>query len=81
MLQIGFSKGRGRKGYARLPFQDRWREYVLCVDERNYCAHCGKFILPENEEGSTYVEFLMVKLFCEECGKITFIRWEDRIER
>jgi hypothetical protein len=47
----------------------------------NYCAHCGNPIKPTNEENGVYVNLLMVKLFCEDCGRTTFIRWGDRIRR
>ena len=46
--------------------------------KENFCAHCGRTILSEDAEEGVYVDFLMVKLFCELCGKFTFIRWEDR---
>ena len=48
------------------------------MSKENYCAHCGRPIYEENKEESVYEEMLMVKLFCEQCGKMTFIRWEDR---
>jgi len=49
--------------------------------KQKYCAHCGGLIKVENEENGVYVNLLMMKLFCEECGKSTFIRWDDRIRR
>lgn len=49
------------------------------VSERNYCAHCGKSILPENAENGNYVDLRLTKLFCEECGRTTFIRRQDGV--
>ena len=51
------------------------------MDKKKYCAHCGKPIERKNEENGVYKELLMVKLFCEDCGKATFIRWQDGIRR
>jgi len=48
------------------------------MDTDNYCAHCGTKIPLIDKENGVYVNLLMVKLFCEGCGKPTFIRWEDR---